>query len=138
MRMSAKTPRQNLDLYPTMDQRQMKVIDVDYSVRMGYWASRSDMQEYKVYAIVIWMFDLDFFEHLATSSWEPSMVSITNKPKSHDSFITPTRIHVGDEQSGLMFIVRSPSKNGQKMKTIEMVMSMKCLFKNMMQTMTHW
>ncbi len=51
--MFAKTPHQNLDLYPTMDQRKMKVIDVDYNVRMGYWASRNNMQEYKVYAIVI-------------------------------------------------------------------------------------
>jgi hypothetical protein len=65
------------------------------------------------------------------------MVSITNKPKSQDPFMTPTKILVRDEQSILMFIGRNPSKNGQKMKTIEMVMSMKCLFKNMMQTMTH-
>jgi hypothetical protein len=27
-----------LDLYPTMDQRQIKVIDADYSVNMGYRA----------------------------------------------------------------------------------------------------
>ncbi len=64
MIMFAKTPHQNLDLYPTMDQRKMKVIDVDYNVRMGYWASRNNMQEYKVYAIVIQMFDLDFLNIL--------------------------------------------------------------------------
>ncbi len=63
MRMFARIPR-DMDLYPTMDQRQMKVIDVDYSVRVGYWTSRNNMQEYKVYAIVIWMFDLDFFNIL--------------------------------------------------------------------------
>jgi hypothetical protein len=31
---------QNLDMYPVMDKRQMKTIDGNYSVRMGYWASR--------------------------------------------------------------------------------------------------
>jgi hypothetical protein len=36
VRMLVKTPR-NLDLYPTMDHKQMKTIDVDYSVRVGYW-----------------------------------------------------------------------------------------------------
>ncbi len=29
---------QDLDLYPIMDHRQMKAIDVDYNVKMGYWA----------------------------------------------------------------------------------------------------
>jgi len=35
VRISIRIP-QYLDLYPTVDQRQMKVIDVDYSVRVGY------------------------------------------------------------------------------------------------------
>jgi hypothetical protein len=43
----------NLDLYPIVDQRQMKAIDANYSVRVGYWALRNNMQEYKIYAIVI-------------------------------------------------------------------------------------
>jgi hypothetical protein len=38
LQMSAIT-LQNLDLYPTMDQKQMKTIDPDYNVRVGYWAS---------------------------------------------------------------------------------------------------
>jgi hypothetical protein len=38
----------DLDLYLTVAQKQMKVINVDYSVRMGYWASRNNMQEYKI------------------------------------------------------------------------------------------
>ncbi len=29
---------QNLDLYPGMDHRQVKVINVDYNVKMEYWA----------------------------------------------------------------------------------------------------
>jgi hypothetical protein len=43
--MLTKIPR-DLDLYPTVDQRQMKTINVKYSVIMGYWALRNNMQEY--------------------------------------------------------------------------------------------
>ncbi len=31
----------------------MKAIDVDYSVKMGYWASKNNVQEYKVYVTMI-------------------------------------------------------------------------------------
>ncbi len=51
-RMFVRTPP-NLDLYPIVDQRQMKMIDAKYNVRVGYWALRNKVQEYKVYAIVI-------------------------------------------------------------------------------------
>jgi len=50
VRMLAKTPR-DLNLYLAMDHRHMKVIDANYSVRMGYWASRNNVQEYKVYVM---------------------------------------------------------------------------------------
>jgi hypothetical protein len=42
VRMSIRIPW-DLDLYPIVDQRQMKVINVDYNVRVGYWASRNNM-----------------------------------------------------------------------------------------------
>jgi hypothetical protein len=42
----------------------MKTIDAKYNVRMGYWAIRNNVKEYKIYAIVIWMFDLDFVNNL--------------------------------------------------------------------------
>jgi len=35
LQMFAITPR-DLDLYPAMDHKQMKTIDVDYNVRVGY------------------------------------------------------------------------------------------------------
>jgi len=38
---------QELDLYPIMDHKQMKAIDVDFNVKMGYWASKNNMQKYK-------------------------------------------------------------------------------------------
>jgi len=57
------TPR-DLDLYLMMDQRQMKAIDVDYNVRVGYWALRNNMHEYKVYVTIIWMFDSNFVNNL--------------------------------------------------------------------------
>jgi hypothetical protein len=31
----------------------MRVIDVDYNVRVGYWASKNNVHEYKVYATMI-------------------------------------------------------------------------------------
>ncbi len=63
MRTLTKTPR-NLDLYLVVDQRQMKVIDVDYSVKVDYWASRNNAHEYKVYATMIQMFNMDFVNNL--------------------------------------------------------------------------
>jgi len=42
----------------------MKVINANYSVRVGYWASKNNMQEYKVYAIMIRMFDPIFVNNL--------------------------------------------------------------------------
>jgi hypothetical protein len=54
----------DLHLYTIVDKKQMKVIDVEYNVRVGYWASKNNVQEYKVYAVVIQMFDLDFMNNL--------------------------------------------------------------------------
>jgi hypothetical protein len=42
----------------------MKSIDAKYNVKMGYLALKNNVQEYKVYAIVIWMFNLDFVNNL--------------------------------------------------------------------------
>jgi hypothetical protein len=42
----------------------MQMIDVDYNVRVGYWASRNNVEEYKVYVIVIQMFNLNFMNNL--------------------------------------------------------------------------
>jgi hypothetical protein len=40
--MLAKTLR-DLDLYPIVDHKQMKVVDTYYNVRVGYWASRNNV-----------------------------------------------------------------------------------------------
>jgi len=40
--MSAIIPR-HLDLYLTMDQKQMKMIDANYNVKVGYWALKNNM-----------------------------------------------------------------------------------------------
>ncbi len=63
MRMLAITP-QNLDLYLAMDHRQMKAIDANYNVKMEYWASGNKVQNYKVYVIMMQMFDSDFVNNL--------------------------------------------------------------------------
>jgi hypothetical protein len=51
---------QDLDLYPVVHHKQMKAINANYNVKMGYWASKNNMQKYKVYAIMTWMFNLNF------------------------------------------------------------------------------
>jgi hypothetical protein len=61
--MLARIP-QNLDMYLEMDCRHMKAIDANYNVRVGYWALKNNMQEYKVYVTKIWMFDSDFVNNL--------------------------------------------------------------------------
>jgi hypothetical protein len=42
----------------------MKFINVEYQVGVGYWAQRNCLQDYKIYAMVICMFDKDFFNNL--------------------------------------------------------------------------
>jgi len=42
----------------------MKVMDANYSVRVGYWALRNNVQEYKVYVTMIRMFDVNFVNNL--------------------------------------------------------------------------
>jgi hypothetical protein len=54
----------DLHLCPAVDQRHMKIIYEEYNVKVGYWASKNNTKEYKVYATVIWMFDLDFVNNL--------------------------------------------------------------------------
>jgi hypothetical protein len=63
VRIPTRTPP-DLDLYPKMDQKQMKVIDAEYSVRVGYWASKNNVKEYKMYATIIQMFDPNFMNNL--------------------------------------------------------------------------
>jgi hypothetical protein len=63
VKMLAKTPW-DLDLYPTVDHIQMKVINVDYNVKMGYWASKNNLKKYKVYVTMIRMFNLKFVNNL--------------------------------------------------------------------------
>ncbi len=58
-----------LDMYPTTDIRQMITIDVDYNARVGYWASRNNVQEYKVYATMNTNVRTKFCEQLVTSFW---------------------------------------------------------------------
>jgi hypothetical protein len=63
VRTPIKTPW-DLDLYLVLDHRHMKAIDVDYSVRVGYWASKNNVQEHKVYVTMIQIFDSDFVNNL--------------------------------------------------------------------------
>jgi hypothetical protein len=57
----------------------MKMINVDYNVKMGYWASRNNMKEYKIYS------DMDvrphYCEQLVTSSQQQSVANQAKKPQ---------------------------------------------------------
>jgi hypothetical protein len=46
----------------------MKSIDVKYQVKVRYWAARNHLQDYKIYDIVICMFDEDFLNNLLQPS----------------------------------------------------------------------
>jgi hypothetical protein len=79
MRVLVKTPR-DLDLYPVVDHSKMKVIDANYIVRIGYWALRNNVQEYKVYVTMIWMFDSDFVNNMQQALRDnPWLVELANR-----------------------------------------------------------
>lgn len=50
------TPR-DLDMYPEVEKKEMKFIDAEYQVQLGYWVGKNNLQDYKIYAIVICMFE---------------------------------------------------------------------------------
>jgi hypothetical protein len=79
MRMPIRILGWNLHLYLVVDQKKMKMIDVDYSMRMGYSAPRNNMHEYKVYGIVIQMFDPYFVKNLQQAprdkSWPIELIN---------------------------------------------------------------
>ncbi len=90
-------------MYLEVDQKHMKILDEEYNVKVGYWALKNNVKEYKVYATLIWMFDLDFV-NFVISSWGQFVTNRINKPQLHDPFSTLSRISIGDKQSGPIFI----------------------------------
>jgi hypothetical protein len=42
----------------------MKLIDAKYQVGVGHWAQRNCLQDYKIYAMAICVFNKDFFNKL--------------------------------------------------------------------------
>jgi hypothetical protein len=70
--MACQTP-QDLDLYPTSGKKEIKSIDVEYQVEVGYWAQRNHLQDYKICVTMICMFDKDFLnnllQHLGDNVW---------------------------------------------------------------------
>lgn len=136
VRMLVRTPR-GLDLYLVVDQRQVKVIDAKYSVRVGYWASRNNVHEYKVYVTMIQMFDLNFVttcdKLLETTCGQPNQQTATTRP----IYYAKQNVYQGQTKQTNIHQFKHHARNGQKMKMIQMMTSMSCLFLNMMQTMMH-
>ncbi len=102
------------------------MIDEGYNVRVGYWASRNNMQSLCHSDMDV---QLNFREQLATSSWRQSMASQIDKLQLLDPFITPRKMYVGDKQSESIFIGGSlMQKMGLKMEMIHTMTRMSCLF----------
>jgi hypothetical protein len=57
--MACQTP-QDLDLYLVVKKKEMKSIDAEYQVEVRYWIARNHLQDYKICATMICMFDEDF------------------------------------------------------------------------------
>ncbi len=57
------TPK-DLDLYLKVGKKEMKFIDVEYQVQVGYWVGKNGLQDYKIYAIMICMFNKDFLTNI--------------------------------------------------------------------------
>jgi hypothetical protein len=58
----------------------MKVIDADYNFRVGYWALKNNVQEYKICHSDTDI-RLGFCEQFATSSWRLYAASQIDKPQ---------------------------------------------------------
>jgi hypothetical protein len=61
--MACQTPC-DLDLYLVLKKKEMKSIDVEYQVQVRYWIARNQLQDYRICATMICMFDEDFFNNL--------------------------------------------------------------------------
>ncbi len=113
-------------------------MDIDYNVRMGYWASRNNVQEYKVYATMIWMFDPIFMNNLQqafdNNSWR-------TKPTNHNyktHLSHQVEYPFGTDKVEQYSMVEASCKNGMKMEMIHMMTSINYLFKNTMLTKIKW
>ncbi len=58
---------QDLEFYPLVERREMKSIDVQFQIEVGYWVSLNHLQDYKIYGTMIKMFCLKFLNIL----WQP-------------------------------------------------------------------
>jgi hypothetical protein len=61
--MACRTP-QDLNLNLVVEKKKMKPINAKYQVQVGYWAVRNHLQDYKIYVMVICMFDEGFLNNL--------------------------------------------------------------------------
>jgi hypothetical protein len=54
----------DLDLCPFVTKVELKNVNVNFHAKVGYWASTSHLQDYKIYGAMIKMFMLKFFINL--------------------------------------------------------------------------
>ncbi len=120
--MSSQTP-QGLDLYPTIGKKEMKSIDVEYQVEVGYWAQRNHLQDYKIYVTMICMFDKDFLhtllQHLGDNPWRTHPTNQNYRIQLLRQFDYPLGF-VSLNKYSLRWL---STKSGQKIKTAQRKMS---------------
>jgi hypothetical protein len=61
--MACRTP-QDLNLYPLVDNKEMKSIDAKYQIQIRDWVARNHLQDYRIYATMICIFDENFLNSL--------------------------------------------------------------------------
>ncbi len=106
----------------------MKVIDANYNVRMGYWALTNNVQEYKVYATMIQKFNLDFLNNLQ-QAFKDNLWPV--EPTNHNYKIRLLRqieYMLGMNKPEQYSLVKASREKCQRMKMIQMMTSMSCLF----------
>jgi len=54
----------NLELYPLMNQKELKIIKPTFKLQMKVPVKRNGLQDYNIYSIVICMFILEFLNSL--------------------------------------------------------------------------
>jgi hypothetical protein len=52
-----------LDLYPFVAKAEVKIVDAEFHVEVGYWASTNHLQAYKICGTMIKMFMLEFLNN---------------------------------------------------------------------------
>jgi len=72
-------------LYPSIQKRKQKSVNAEFQAKVKYWAFINHLQDYKIYLIVIKMFNLEFLSSLSQPLGDnPWLKDPINKILEHD------------------------------------------------------